>query len=45
MLLACRPFRDYEIFKELFNIIPTMEQRAFQIYWKEELLNMLFFLG
>jgi hypothetical protein len=45
MLLARRPFRDYEILKEFLSITPIMEQRAFQIHWKEELLDTPFFLG
>ncbi len=45
MLLARRPFRDYETLEDLFSITPTQEQRAFQIHWKDELLDTPFFLG
>jgi hypothetical protein len=35
--------RDYETLEELLAVTPTQEQRAFHLYWKEDLLDIPLF--
>ncbi|KAH7113182.1 hypothetical protein B0J11DRAFT_619325 [Dendryphion nanum] len=37
--LSRRAFRDYKTLQELLAVTPTQEHRAFQIHWKEDLLE------